>query len=273
MPTMSPELDDRSLLLRRTVVDTMVAAGRGHLGAAMSLIEIIRVLYDDVLKTRPDDPSWRDRDRFILSKGHGCLALYAILADKGFFPRETLETFCRYDSILGGHPEFGMIPGVEASTGALGHGLSIGVGLSLAARLKKEAWRTFVVMGDGEINEGSIWEAAMAAGKHRLSNLVAVVDYNKMQSFGPTEIVQDLEPLADKWRAFGFTVKEVDGHNVAQIQETFQAPQSEEGPQCIICHTIKGKGVPPAENNADWHHKNKLTVDELNIINSALGVA
>ena len=273
MPTSLTEFDDRSLSLRRVVVNTMVSAGRGHLGAAMSLIEVLRVLYDDVLRIRPDEPTWPDRDRFILSKGHGCLALYAILADKGFFPQETLKTFCRHDSILGGHPEFGMIPGVEASTGALGHGLSIGVGLSLAARMKRAAWRTFVVMGDGEINEGSIWEAAMAAGKHRLSNLVAIVDYNKMQSYGPTVDVQDLEPLVDKWRAFGFEVREVDGHDVPQLREVFCAPRKADGPLCIVCHTVKGKGVPPAENNAAWHHKNKLTDDELGAINTALGEA
>lgn len=256
------------------VVDTLVAAGRGHLGPAMSLIEIVRVLYDDVLNLRPAEPKWPGRDRFILSKGHGCLAQYVMLADKGFFPAEALKTFCKHDSFLGGHPEYGTIPGVEASTGALGHGLSIGVGLALAARMKGETWRTFIAMGDGETNEGSVWEAAMAASKHGLSNLVAIIDYNKMQSYGPTEAVQGLEPLADKWRAFGFAVVEVDGHDVAALRRAFAAlPADPTRPTCLICHTVKGKGVPPAEHNANWHHKNKLTEDELSVIGEALGAA
>lgn len=273
-PLSSPVLDKRSLALRRLVVDSMVSAGRGHLGSAMSLMEIVRVLYDDVLRVRPSDPVWADRDRFILSKGHGCLSLYAILADKGFFPQEILQTFCQHNSLLGGHPEYGMVPGVEASTGALGHGLSIGVGLSLAARIKGQKWRTFVTMGDGEINEGSVWEAAMAAAKHRLSSLVAIVDYNKMQSYGPTSTVLDLEPLADKWRAFGFAVIEVDGHDVPALRQAFSSVPNDDGkPACVICHTVKGKGVPPAEHNANWHHKSKLTEDELAVIDAALGDA
>ena len=156
------------------MVRALEGGERGHVGSSMSLIEIMRVLYDDILRYRPAEPKWPERDRMILSKGHGCLALYVMLADKGFFPLETLDTFCRRDSILGGHPEAGKVPGVEASTGALGHGLSIGVGMALAARMQKRDSRVFVVMGDGEINEGSVWEAALCAGKHRLSNLTAV---------------------------------------------------------------------------------------------------
>ncbi|MBF0560643.1 MAG: transketolase [Alphaproteobacteria bacterium] len=271
-PECSSELDDRSLMLRRMVVRALVKAGRGHLGPAMSLIEILRVFYDDILRIRPDDPSWADRDRLILSKGHGCLALYALLADKGFFPPSVLDTFCAFDSILGGHPEYGSIPGVEASTGALGHGLSIGLGLALAARLKRKSWRVFVVMGDGELNEGSVWEAAMAASKHRVDSLTAVIDYNKMQSYGPTSVVLDMEPLADKWRSFGFAVREVDGHNVSALREALSGAPFESGrPSALICHTVKGKGVPMAENNADWHHKNKLKDNELTAIRAALG--
>src|SRR3954470_3640570 len=175
----SPPLDERSKYLRRLVVRALAGGERGHVGSSMSLIEIMRVLYDDVLRFRADDPKWNDRDRMILSKGHGCIALYVLLADKGFFPLETLDTFCRRDSILGGHPESNKVPGVEASTGALGHGLSIGVGMALATRIQKRDSRVFVVMGDGEINEGSVWEAAMCAGKHKLSHLTAIVDYNK----------------------------------------------------------------------------------------------
>src|SRR5579862_478080 len=168
-PVSSP-LDERSKYLRRLVVRALQGGERGHVGSSMSLIEIMRVLYDDILRVRPKEPKWFGRDRMILSKGHGCLALYVMLADKGFIPIETLDTFCRRDSILGGHPEAAKVPGVEASTGALGHGLSYGVGMALAARVQKRDSRVIVVMGDGEINEGSVWEAAMCAGKHRLSN-------------------------------------------------------------------------------------------------------
>ena len=226
MPVLTPvlpALDERSKYLRRLVIRALEGGERGHIGSSMSLIEIMRVLYDDVLRVRPKEPKWQARDRMILSKGHGCLALYVILADKGFIPLETLDTFCRRNSILGGHPEAAKIPGVEASTGALGHGLSYGVGMALAARMQKRDSRVIVVMGDGEINEGSVWEAAMCAGKHRLSNLTAVVDYNKIQSAGPTREIQDLEPLLDKWRAFNFAAIDVDGHDVAASAECVPA--------------------------------------------------
>ena len=178
-PAASEQLDERSLALRRTIVHTMAASKRGHLGSALSLVEILRVLYDDILTVDPARPAWPLRDRCILSKGHGCLALYAILAEKGFFPEEELWKFCQGDGILGGHPERGKVPGVEASTGSLGHGLAIGIGFALHARQERAAHRVFVVMSDGESNEGSVWEAAMCAGKHGLSGLTALVDYNK----------------------------------------------------------------------------------------------
>ena len=259
----SPPLDERSKYLRRLVVRGLDGGKRGHIGSSMSLIEIMRVLYDDILRYRPEEPRWRDRDRMILSKGHGCLALYAVLADKGFIPLETLDTFCHRDSILGGHPEAGKIPGVEASTGALGHGLSVGVGMALAARMQKRDSRVFVCTGDGEINEGSVWEAALCAGKHRLSNLTVVIDYNKIQSAGPTCEIQDLEPLMDKWQAFGFAPVEVDGHDVAALTSVFRRlPLATDKPTAVICHTVKGKGLPFAENDAGWHHKAKIP-DEL----------
>ena len=256
-------LDDRSKLLRRYVVDAMRGGGRGHLGSSMSMIEVLRVLYDSVLKFDPLDPELADRDRFILSKGHGCLALYAILADKGFFPVSELESFCLPTSRLGGHPERGKVPGVEASTGALGHGVPIGVGISLAMRLQKRKSRVFVLTGDGEINEGSNWEAAMAAAKHKLSNLTVLVDYNKLQSYGRTADVLDLEPLSDKFKSFGFVIHEVDGHDVSALEKIFKKlPFSKEAPSAIICHTVKGKGFPFAEGNPEWHHKSGLTEDD-----------
>ncbi len=251
-------LDDRSIHLRRLVVQALEGGGRGHVGSSLSLIEIVRVLYDDFLRHRPHEPRWPGRDRFILSKGHGCLAQYAVLADLGYFPVEALRTFCRRDSFLGGHPEVGKVPGVEASTGALGHGLPIGLGMALAARIRKADTRVVVVMGDGEINEGSVWEAAMCAGKHGLANLTAVVDYNKLQSYGPVSQVQPLEPLADKWRAFGFDAVEVDGHDVDELRRAFAPRAGAHKPSAVICHTIKGKGLEFAEGDPAWHHKNRI---------------
>jgi len=263
-------LDERAIYLRKLVVRGLAGGGRGHLGPAMSLIEILRVLYDDVLRYQPQNPAWKSRDRCILSKGHGCLGLYAVLADKGYFPLEVMDTFCKRDSILGGHPEAGKIPGVEASTGSLGHGMSIGVGMALAARMEKRDSRIFVIVGDGEINEGSVWEAALSAGKHGLDNYTVLVDCNKMQASGPTKDIQDLEPLLDKWRSFGFAATEVDGHDVCALRSTLTSlPLSVRKPNAVICHTIKGKGIPSAENNPDWHHKAKIGPEEIsNMINA-----
>jgi len=267
----SPRLDDRSKHLRRVIVRVLQKARRGHVGAAYSLVEILRVLYDDVLRYNPQNPKWKDRDRCILSKGHGCLALYAILADKGFFPELELDKFCAADGILGGHPDAGKVPGVEASTGALGHGLPIGLGMALHLRLAGSDSRVFVILGDGECNEGSVWEAAMCAGKHRLTNLTAIVDYNKHQSYASTKEVQDLEPFADKWRSFGFAVREVDGHDVPALRETFKSlPFAGDKPSAVICHTVKGKGVSFAENNMKWHHKNKVTDQEVDALLAAI---
>jgi transketolase len=264
-------LDARSRFLRGLVVRALAGGGRGHVGSSLSLIEIMRVLYDDILKYRASEPEWRDRDRCILSKGHGCLAQYAVLADKGFFPVELLDGFCRFDSILGGHPEAGKVPGIEASTGALGHGLPIGVGRALALRMSRIDSRVFVVTGDGEIDEGSCWEAALSASKHRLGNLTLLIDYNKIQSAGTTAEILDLEPLADKWRSFGFATSEVNGHDVAALRQVLNAVPLETGrPSAIICHTVKGKGIPFAEDDANWHHKSSLKADVVAKMYSAL---
>ena len=242
-------MDNRSKLLRQTIVRILKSARRGHVGAAFSLVEILRVLYDDVLRYDPKNPKAANRDRCILSKGHGCLALYTLLAEKGFFPESELWKFCAADGMLGGHPEH-KIPGVEASTGSLGHGLSIGVGMALNGRYEKSDHRIFVIMGDGESNEGSVWEAALCAGKHRLDQLTVIIDYNKQQSYATTMEVQDMEPFADKWRAFGFAAKEIDGHDVKVLKDTLGKLPLEKGkPSAIICHTVKGKGVSFVENN------------------------
>jgi transketolase len=265
-------LDERSRHLRRLIFRAIEKGGRGHVGPALSLVEIIRVLYDDFLRYRPTEPRWRDRDRFILSKGHGCLALYAVLADRGFFPLEELDRFCRYESMLGGHPET-IVPGVEACTGALGHGLSIGVGMALAARMQGRDSKVYVLMGDGEINEGSVWEAAACADKHRLSHLTAIIDYNKIQSAGSVFEIQSMEPLADKWHSFGFRVFECNGHNIGELKQTLRAAAAapDDKPRTVICHTVKGKGIPAAEGNADWHHKSTLSDSDLRAIRGALG--
>jgi transketolase len=270
--TTTPHLDERSQHLRRLVVRMLRGGRRGHVGSAFSCIDVLRVLYDDILRFDAGNPEWPARDRCILSKGHGCLALYAVLADKGFFPERELDRFCAHDGILGGHPDANKVPGVEASTGALGHGLSIGLGMAIHLRLARSLSRVFVLLGDGECNEGSVWEAAMCAGKHRVANLTAIVDYNKQQAFGATRDVQELEPLADKWRAFGFAVREIDGHDVAAIRRScLSLPFDATKPSAIIAHTVKGRGASFAENNMKWHHKNKVTDQELASLLAELG--
>ncbi len=265
-------LDARSKALRNDVLEIFESSRRGHLGSTFSLIEILRVLYDDILRVDPAQPDWEERDRFILSKGHGCLALYVVLADKGFFPREELAKFCAPDGILGGHPDHRKVPGVEASTGSLGHGASIGVGMALYAKRSKAKHRVFVVLGDGECNEGSVWEAAMCAGKYGLTNLTFVVDYNKCQSYGTTRSVQDLEPFADKWRSFGCAVHEVDGHDVRSLRATFNTlPFDGRRPNVVIAHTVKGKGIPEAEFNTAYHHKSGMKHEEIAGYRASLG--
>ena len=257
---LAASLDQRSIYLRKMAIKTLESGKRAHLGSAMSIIELIRVLYDDFLNYDNANPTDLNRDRFILSKGHGCLALYVVLADKGFFDKKELLTFCQTNSILGGHPEYGKIPGVEASTGALGHGMPIGVGMALASRLQKRKSRVVVLVGDGEINEGSVWEAAMSAAKHQLSHFTVIIDSNKIQSYGFVSEVLDTEPMADKWTSFGFAVKEINGHDVTAIKETFTSlPLDNQKPTALICHTIKGKGFSFAENDPTWHHKSNLS--------------
>jgi transketolase len=257
-------LDRRSKDLRKLIVRTIQAGKRGHVGAAFSVVEILRVLYDDILRYDPKDPRWPQRDRCILSKGHGCIALYVMLADKGFIPEGELWKFCASDGILGGHPEYGKVPGVEASTGSLGHGMSFGVGFALNAKLEGQRHRVFVILGDGECSEGSIWEAALCAAQHKLSQLTVLIDYNKQQTYGTIAEVQGLEPLADKWRSFGFAVREVNGHDIDALKETLgQTPFETNKPSALICHTVKGKGTSLTERNLSWHHKAKVTEAEV----------
>jgi transketolase len=253
-------------------IEALDGGSRGHIGSTMSLIEIMRVLYDSVLDFKADSPAWPERDRLILSKGHGCIALYVLLADHGFFPEADLRGFCTYSSRLGGHPEYGHVPGVEASTGALGHGLSLGVGMAQAARIRGEKHHVYVVVGDGELDEGSVWEATLSATHRNLDNLTLVVDYNKMQSYGSISDVWGLEPLRDKFVAFGFDVNEVDGHDVGALARALQKRASGK-PQAVIAHTVKGKGIDFAEGRADWHHKSRLQGAEINKLREAVNRA
>jgi transketolase len=266
-------LDDRSKELRSMVLDALEGGGRGHLGPALSLLEIVRALYDSVLLHDPTNPMLTNRDRFILSKGHGCLGLFTVLADHGYFPPANLKGFCSFDSKLGGHPERATLPGIEFSTGALGHGLSVGIGMAMASRLRNEKWRTFVLLGDGELNEGSVWEGAMHASQHQLGALTVIVDFNRMQASGDIDSIVSLAPLAAKWEAFGFEVTEVNGHDVDQLAEVLGNSRKPHGkPRVVIAHTVKGKGFVSAENSTAWHHKAKITKDEISSLRAEVVV-
>lgn len=263
-------MDARSRDLRRQIVRVLERSRRGHVGSAFSLVEILRVLYDEVLRYNPAHPSWDERDRFILSKGHGCLALYVLLAEKGFFVEDELWQFCQSDGLLGGHPEH-KVPGVEVSTGSLGHGLSLGVGMALALRKRQSVARVVVLVGDGESNEGSVWEGALCASKHRLTNLTVLVDANGDQSYGPTSEVLPMEPLVAKWNAFGFCAISMDGHDVDALSDQLaRIPFHHTKPGALICRTVKGKGVPEIERNMRWHHKHHVTDAEIQMLQLAL---
>lgn len=242
--------------IRQQVVRMTHRARASHVGTSLSMAELLAVLYGGVLRVRPAEPDWADRDRFVLSKGHGCAGLYAVLAERGFFPRAWLEEFYQDGARLAGHATHSGVPGVEVSTGSLGHGLGIACGMALAGQRDGRPYRVFALLSDGECDEGSTWEAALFAGHHRLDNLVVVVDYNKIQSLGTVREVLDLEPFAAKWTAFGFAVREVDGHDVEALAGTFGALPIERGhPTCIVAHTVKGKGVSFMENRLLWHYR------------------
>src|SRR5262245_16009117 len=230
-------------------------AGSSHIGSCFSVTELLAVLYWDVLRVDPANPRWSERDRFLLGKGHACAALYAVLAERGFFPIETLDTFYQDGSILAGHVTAG-VPGVEASTGSLGHGLSIAAGMATAAMRAGQRHRIVVLVSDGECDEGSTWEAALFAGHHGLDNLTVIVDYNRIQSLGPVDEVLRLDPLADKWRSFGWEVREVAGHDVTAVSAALRAvPFAAGKPSCVVAHTVKGKGVSFMENSVLWHYR------------------
>jgi transketolase len=269
-----PNIDYKELgkVVRRDVVHMLITSGRGHIGSAFSLVEILNVLYEKILKVDGKNPNWKERDRFILSKGHGCLSFYSVLCRKGFFDRKELDLFCREEGILGGHPEATKIPGVEASTGALGHGMSLGLGMALASRIDKIPYKVFVAVGDGECNEGSVWECALSAAKNQADNFIVLVDYNKYQSYGPVSEVLNLEPFTDKWKSFGFDTYENDMDYPEKLEDLLlnKLDYTNKKPKVIICHTIKGKGIPMCENNLHWHHKNKVSDEEAKMLYDAL---
>jgi transketolase len=240
--------------VRASVLRMIGAAKLGHVGGDLSVTDILTTLYFGVLRVDPRDPTWADRDRFILSKGHAAASLYAVLAKAGFFPAALLSQFMAPLSPLNGHPNRGKVPGVEANTGPLGHGLPVAVGCAIAARLSGSSRRVVAVVGDGELQEGSNWEAAMAAGHRRLSSLTVVVDRNGLQQGARTEATNRLEPLADKWRAFGWEVVEVAGHDHAALLEILGLAPGDR-PRCVIARTVKGKGVSFMEDGVEWHHK------------------
>jgi transketolase len=249
------ELTDVARRLRRHIVELAANSPGAHVGGSMSSVEILTVLmFDDVLRIDPDDPDWAQRDYLIFSKGHSSAALYAALAERGFFPVSELATYKQPGSRLAGHPSR-EIPGVELATGSLGHGLPVGTGMALAGKHDDADYRVFVVLGDGECQEGSVWEAAMAAGHYGLDNLVAIVDRNGFQEDGPTEQVMRLEPFAEKWRSFGWRVVELDGHSLGELSEALHAVPLEPGtPTCVIARTVKGHGLSFTANTHLWHY-------------------
>jgi len=248
-------LEGKANDLRKDIIQMTNLAKAGHPGGSLSAVEIVTALYFHAMNIDPKNPGWEDRDRFILSKGHACPLMYAALAEKGYFGLEHLQTLRKFQSILQGHPDMQKTPGVDISAGSLGNGLSVGVGMALAARWKRKDYKVFVVLGDGELQEGMVWEAAMAAAHFDLSNLVAFVDYNGIQINGWVNDVMAINPLADKWRAFNWSVIEIDGHNIREVLKALQTAQKMRGPTVIVAHTVKGKGVSFMENNADWHGK------------------
>jgi transketolase len=258
-------LEQTALSIRKNVL-RMIKAGRaGHVGGALSSVDIMTVLYFKIMRVDPNNPKWPQRDRFVLSAGHKCLALYGTLAEKGFFDKSILDTYGALGSKLGGHPDMYKVPGVETNTGALGHGLSIAGGMAIGLRMDGLDARVYVIMGDGELAEGSNWEAAAAASHHKIENLLVFVDRNKLQISGPTVEVMSYEPLAERWKAFGWGVREIDGHDLQQIVENATNIPFEKGkPSVIIADTIKAKGLSFAENRANYHYW-KATDQELEI--------
>jgi transketolase len=248
------ELGKKAHDLRVKVMKILCKFGYGHVGGSLSLVELVTVLYFNEMNIDPKNPNWEDRDRFIMSKGHGCFTQYAVLTELGIIPEKELSRPYEIDSMIQAHPELGFTPGIEMSTGALGQGLSAGIGMALGARLRKKVFRIYVIMGDGELHEGQVWEAAMMASKYQLDNLVAFVDYNSFALSGSIQDVMPLEPLQDKWKAFGWNVLQINGHSIPQIVNSLQkARDNNNKPTIILAKTVKAKGVSFLENRWNSH--------------------
>jgi transketolase len=249
-------LQEKARAMRRKIVSIIYEAGSGHPGGSLSAIDVILVLYEKFLRHDAKNPNWPDRDRFVLSKGHACPALYTVLADQGYFPEETLHTLRKLGSPLQGHPDRLITPGIEVSTGSLGQGVCVALGIALAGKLDKKDYHVYAMLGDGEIDEGAVWEAAMCAAHHHLGNFTAILDRNEVQQCGKTKEIMNTEPVADKWRAFGWTVLEIDGHDLAQIIDALDLRHRVPGrPTMIVSHTVKGKGVSFMEGDPGFHGK------------------
>ncbi len=249
-------LEEHAKVIRRSIIRALTKAGSGHPGSSLSAVDLLVALYYNRLRHNPQQPAWPDRDRFILSKGHACPALYAILAEMGYFSTDKLDTLRQFGSILQGHPCMKTTPGIEISGGSLGQGLSVGLGIALAAKLDKKNYRTYVMLGDGEIEEGQVWEAAMAANHYKADNLCAILDQNGLQIDGFIHEIMSSHPIPDKWRGFGWHVIEIDGHNYASILAAYDEAEKTKGrPTVIVAKTVKGKGVSFMENQVDWHGK------------------
>ena len=247
-------LEEQAVQIRQDIISMIHAAKAGHPGGSLSAVEMVTALYFHVLNIDPQNPRWADRDRFILSKGHSCPVLYAALARRGYFDPKELNTLRQYHSILQGHPDMNKTPGVDMTAGSLGNGLSVGVGMALSGKLHHQDYMTYVMLGDGEIQEGMVWEAAMAASHHDLKNLVAIVDQNRLQATGVVKERFDTTPLVGKWEAFGWNVKEIDGHDMWEILTALDTVEKNGRPTVIIAHTVKGKGVSFAENVVSFHN-------------------
>ncbi len=250
------EIEEMARRVRIHVVKSTHAAGSGHPGGSLSATDILTTLYFEVMDHRPDEPQWKHRDRFVLSKGHAAPALYGVLAESGYFPVEELMTLRKLGSRLQGHPDMLKVPGVDASTGSLGQGLSIACGIALAAKIDRESHRVFAICGDGEVQSGQIWEAAMFASHHKLDNLIVFLDRNQLQIDGPTEDVISIEPIVSKWKSFGWHTQEINGHDIEEIVDAIDRAEEKDGkPSMIIAHTIKGKGVTFMEGSLAFHGK------------------
>ncbi|MGE4282443.1 MAG: transketolase [Clostridia bacterium] len=246
-------LKQKANVIRKDIIHMTHKAKAGHPGGSLSATDIVAALYFHVMNIDPQNPEWEDRDRFILSKGHACPVWYAALAEKGYFGMEHLDTLRKFHSILQGHPDMRKTPGIDMTSGSLGNGLSLGIGIALAAKRDKRKYNVYVMLGDGEIQEGMVWEAAMSAAHYGVDNIVAIVDYNGLQVDGWTKEVMSVHPIVEKWQAFGWNVIEIDGHNMKEILDAFQVAHKIKGPVAIIANTVKGKGISFMENVAVWH--------------------